>query len=234
MRPLSIKCILLLSALVTARLPAMCAETPEPAVRVEADDKEHAARHFGNSRKLRMDNLERRHLDGVKGYSIHYTTEGPGLDQPEQLLQAIGSLACRATVFGLVQLEGATAFVGKDDIGVFTKLKFRVMDDWRADKRAGPLVVHLIVPGGEVVHAGEMVRVDNPHANYKVNSSYILVGQAGAEAGEDETLYGPPPLLEVKDNVIYPGPGWTPFAPGTSVQQAKDQVANAVSIRGCL
>ena len=224
---------LLLISVLLATHTRLCAQAPEPAVQVQADDIEQAAQHFATSRKLRMDSLEGRHPDGVKGYRIYHTAEGPGLDQPEQLLQVIGSLACRATVFGLVELEGATSFVGKDAIGVFTKLKFRVIDDWRADTRSAPHVVYLIVSGGEVVHAGEKIRADNPSADYKLHSSYILVGEAGADAGKDSTMVSLPPLLEVQDNVIHPGPGWTPFAPGTTVQQAKDQVAKAVSITGC-
>lgn len=136
-------------------------------------------------------------------------------------------MACSGATFGLVQLEGALAFVGKDNLGVFTKYRFRILDDWNAAKRPGPTTIHLIMEGGEVEHRGEKVRVENLNAKYQIDRQYVLV------AGRGPTVYDAPPLIEVIDDTIYPAPDSAPFRSGTTIAQAKAAIGRALQKWPC-
>lgn len=227
--------LLLASLLATANLGAMAAERapPKQPVVVEDSESERAVRDLAPSKKHKLANVDQRHIDGVKGYKTIPVQEGPDVGTPEKRTAALAHLACNASVFGLVTLENAKSFVGKGDTGVFTKLRFRVIQDWRADAKNKAPVVHLIVHAGELVHAGEPVRVENPLANYKIDSSYILAVGARSSPDQGKSIYELPPFIDVENNTIFPARGWDVLAAGTTVRQAQADVAKAVAAKGC-
>jgi hypothetical protein len=215
-----------------AVLSAEKAPARQPVV-VEDSESERAVRDLASSKKLKLGNVDQRHTDGVKGYKTIPVQEGPDVGTPDKRTAALAHLACNASVFGLATLENAKSFVGKGEAGVFTKLRFRVIRDWRADAKNKAAVVHLIIHGGELVHAGERVRVESPLANYKIDSSYILAAGARSSADHGKTIYELPPFVEVENNLIFPTRGWDVFAAGTTVNQAQADVAQAVAAQGC-
>lgn len=201
------------------------------ALAVDSNEQARASASIGGSRKLSLNRLPANKLDGVKGYRVYPSAEGPSLQQPEQLRKTVAHMACQAAVFGLVELEAAKTFVGKDDVGIFTKFRFRIVDDWRADAGNTGRTVDLVMQGGEIERDGQKFSVENPHASYQVGSQYVLV--AGTRADSQKTIFDSPPFLEVSEELIHPAPGWTPFAPGTGVQQARGEVAAALAREGC-
>ncbi|QGZ39487.1 hypothetical protein [Pseudoduganella flava] len=221
---------LLAGALALPGAGALAAASDEKQ-QIEVDDKDRLRAQQGMSRKLALQKLKPAELDGVKSYRVVRQPEGPGLDKPEQLRQVVAHMACVAAVFGLVELEDAKSFVGKDDVGIFTKYRFRILDDWRARSQTNGRKVFLVMHGGEAVHNGERYRAENPAAHYRKGEQYVLI--AGTVDDEQRTIHDTPPFLEVSEGIVHPGPGWTPFAPGTALAQAKAQVADAVDREGC-
>lgn len=214
-------------------LAAANAGEPKEPITVDADDQAIATNELGGSRKLALSTIPMRHLDGVKGYKVYFTFEGPTLKQPEQLRRRIAHLACNSAVFGLVELEKSKSFVGKADVGVFTKFRFRLLDDWRAIPAEKGRDIHLIMQGGEVTFAGEKIRVENPYASYKVGGQYIIAaGRANGDAAQ-KPIFQTPPFHEVNDNLVHPAPDGALFAPGTTLEQAKTIVKDAVAKEGC-
>lgn len=206
---------------------------PQEPITVNADDRAIATSESGGSRKLALSTISMRHVDGVKGYKVYLTFEGPSIQQPEQLRRRIAHLACNSVVFGLVELEKAKSFAGKADVGVFTKYRFRVLDDWRAIPAEKGREIHLIMDGGEVSFAEEKIRVENPFAAYKVGGQYILVaGRATGDAAQ-KPIFQTPPFHEVNDNLVHPAPDGALFSPGTTLEQAKAIVNEAVAKEGC-
>jgi hypothetical protein len=202
-------------------------------VEVDTQEQLKAAQLLGGSRKLALSDIQGRHIDGVKGYKVYPVLEGPSLAQNEQLQKLVARMACKATVFGLVELEAAKSFVGKNDIAVFTKYRFRILEDWHVEASQRDSVVHLIMHGGEVTHAGEKYRVDNPYASYKIGGRYVLMAGSADKNAPPHSIFETPPFLEVSDDLIYPAPGWTPFARGTTLEQARAAVSSAVGKEGC-
>jgi hypothetical protein len=202
-------------------------------VEIDADDRVRAAAQLGSTKKLALSALKPFHIDGTKGYSVHAIIEGPSLKQPELMRKRIALSACRANVFGLVELESARSFVGKDDAGVFTKYRFRVLDDWRAAPTDQGKKVDLILEGGEITHGGEVYRAENAFAKYEVGSKYVLLAHNADKHLGKKAILDTPPALEVVDDIVHPGLGWTPFAPGLTLEQAKNVVKEAVAKEGC-
>jgi hypothetical protein len=218
-----------------ASLGAMAAEQAPArhAVVVEDSERERAVRDFAPSKKLDLANPDLHHADGVKGYKVFPVQEGPDVGTPDKRMAALARLACHASVFALVTLDGATSFAGQGDRGVFTKLRFRVIQDWRADAENASPEVHLIVHAGEFVHAGERVLVENPLANYKIGASYIVATGVRSSPDHGKTLYELPPFVAVENGVILPPHGWDVFAAATTVRQAQADVAQALAAKGC-
>jgi len=223
-----IKSLFMLALGITAHGGAHAA----PPVSVAETEKARAAEHFHVGQRDNVETLKRKHLDGVRGYSVHTTIEG-GITDGAQRTVRLSNLACNSAVFGLVQLEGAKPFVGKDNAGVFTKFRFRILDDWRAQENRGAPIVHLIMEGGEVEHKGEKVRVENSLAKYKLNGTYVLAAGNKSASKFDHAIYATPPFMEVSSNTIYSAPGATPFSSGTSVAKAKLEVDQALETRKC-
>jgi hypothetical protein len=226
--------LLLAPLLTTASLGAIAAEKAPvgPVVVVEDSERERAVQVLAPSKKLDLANLDLRHADGVKGYQTIPVEEGLDAGTPEKRTAALVRLACNASVFGLVTLDGAASFVGKGDRGVFTKFRFRVIQDWRAGTENDSPDVHLIVHAGELVHAGERVRVENPLANYKIGAAYILATGVRSGADYGKTIYELPPFVAVENSVILPPHGLNVFAAGTTVRQAQADVAQALAASG--
>jgi hypothetical protein len=87
--------------------------------------------------------------------------------------------------------------------------------------------------GGEVAFAGEKIRVENPYATYKVGGQYILIaGRATGDAAQ-KPIFQTPPYHEVNDHLVHPAPDGALFSPGTTLEQAKAIVKDAVAKEGC-
>jgi len=198
---------------------------------IEAEVLERAAQRF-HSRKI--DRVDTRHLDGVRGYKITTTTTNYANANPEQRKRTLRNMACNAVVFGIAKLEAEKSFVGKDGGGVFTRFRFRLVEDWRAlpERKVDP-VVQLVVEGGEAKYKGETIRVENARADYQIGSSYLLVAGSRFNANEGKTLYELPPLIEVADGVLYPAPASELFASGTSISRARAEIDAATPAGSC-
>lgn len=202
---------------------------------IAAGDRSAAVEKLGGGSFTRLDRIKQRHLDGVRGLTVHAASERPPRRNVtgDSALDDVWSVACRSAEFGLFELESAKSFVGQDDEGIFTKLRFKRLEDWRGDVRSPAGVVQLVISGGEVVHKGETIRIDNPYGKYEVGSTYVLAAGNRSAPTRERTIYDDPPFMEVRDATIYAAPGWTPFASGTSLKSAKASVAKALDAKAC-
>ncbi len=201
---------------------------------VDDSDKAEAPKAFAYGKKHDIKMIGARHLDGVKGLDLHIEDEPPIRANvlPDPVLDGLRSLACGAQAFGLVELEDAISFVGSGDLGVFTKLRFKLVDDWRAKKEANGKVVHLVVPGGEVNNSGERIRISTKYANFKTGEQYILY--TGTRFNPKKVIYDTPPLIEVQDKTLFvAADSHSPLSSGLSPSQAKALVNKALSQKGC-
>ena len=182
----------------------------------------------------KISRIDTRHLDGVKGTTMTSTDSGYAGATREERNRTMRNFVCNAPVFGVVKLEAARSFIGKDDRGVFTRFRFRVLDDWRAaPNRKASVIVHIVMPGGEAKYKGETVRIDNALADYQVNSTYLLMAGTRFNTDDGNVLYDQPPLIEVVDGVLYPAPGSEMFGSGTELSKAKAELTAAVPAGSC-
>lgn len=226
---------LTIAAVMAAASLSSSAKATEP-LDISDSDVEAASEHLGGGKRTALDNLKARHLDGVKGLTVYSQAEKPPHPTgfSDQNLGLIWQLACSSSVFGIVQLEGKHSFVGKNNEGVFTKLRFKMIDDWRGYEVDNRQSIDIVVSGGETKYKGEVVRFDNPYGRYEVGSQYLLAagGRRAAQAGA-KTWYQNPPFIEVNDGSLNAAPGWTPFPTGTRLKAAKASVAEAMAIKLC-
>jgi hypothetical protein len=198
---------------------------------VDKADRLNASASLGHSRKLAMANMPADPATGVRGYRIYPGFEGPCLDDRERLRKVVAHMACHTAVFGIVELEAAQPFPGADDIGIFTKYRFRLIEDWRQVRAENGRTVDLVMAGGEVTRDGITYRVEHPHALYRVGGRYVLI--AGGENNGLQTIHAWPAYIALRSDVIGEALGGTPFAAGTSVAEARSQVAEALPREGC-
>ena len=76
---------------------------------IEVEVKKAAERIHG----IKIDRIDTRHLDGVKGYKVMATGHAYGSENPELRNRILRNIVCDASVFGVVKLEAAESFVGK-------------------------------------------------------------------------------------------------------------------------
>lgn len=227
------KFIILVSVISTI-YPALAQDKIEgAAVAVDAGDRNKAKQRF--SANASLSHMKSRHLDGVKGEEIIIDPEPPierGIFQNARL-DALHLYACKSAIFGEVELVGKKSFVGSDGEGVFTKLRFSKIDDWRPNNKKQVKIINLVVPGGDVEWEGERFRIVNKRANYQIKRHYILIAGNNTENSDNSTIFSNPLFLEVDNNAIYSPPGWTLFENGTTLKQAKADVAKVLGMRGC-
>ncbi|MET0268232.1 MAG: hypothetical protein ABW202_21765 [Duganella sp.] len=200
----------------------------------EQERAQATAQFIGGTKKLSLERLKQSQdtfLDGAKGYTPSESVR-PRLIKPEVRQKYFAQAACEGSLTGLVELINAKSFTGVGDNGIFTKFRFRVVDDWRVQPAPSRPYVDIIMHVGEMVHEGQRYRADNPEARYTIGKQYILLAGKLA-SGTRGSLIGAPAFLEVSDGIIYPAPSVTHFAPGTTVEQAKLEVENAVLQEGC-
>lgn len=202
---------------------------------VSEQERIQATEQFiGGTKKLsleRMKQSQHTFLDGAKGYTSSESIR-PRMVKPEARQKYFAQAACDGTLTGLVELVNAKSFTGVGNNGIFTKFRFRVVDDWRVQPAPPRAYVDIIMHVGEIIYDGERFRVENPEARYSVGGQYVLLSGKAANSSRD-SLIGAPAFLEVSDGVIYPAPSITYFAAGTTVEQAKAEVENAVLQEGC-
>ncbi|GEM_PF-2284915 len=202
-------------------------------VTVDENDKLASAAAF--HRNLRTDTLDSilgTHPDGAKGYTITPRLEGGVVAAAGDRVSLLTNKACLKQVFGIYELEAVKSFAGKDDVGIFTKLRFKLIDDWRSGAQHDGKQALLVMQGGEIERKGETLRVVNPLLRYVVGGTYLLV------AGDRKyvnwnVIYAYAPFIEVRNGRIYPAPVDPLFPLGTSVARAKAEVRAALQKRAC-
>lgn len=224
----------LLPALLIVAATSVVAANSE--LTVDSNDRDIAAPMYPTSKKLKLDKIDGRHPDGVRGLTFFSYSEPPvrsGLMQdPAQ--EVLRRYACNSDVFGVAEVEDSKSFVGKNENGVFTKLRFKLVDSWRV--RPGPKAqtFQLIVVGGEVEYKGEIIRISNSQGSYIKGRRYLMILAGDRSETVDQKIFaGDPLLLEVSNGIIYPAPGWSPFEPGTSLIRAQALVQESLEPKGC-
>lgn len=209
----------------------MAQQNAGESVSVGADEASKAVRHFGGGRDLSK--VISHHLDGVMGEEVINDPEPPIYRKyfPDRRLDAIHQEACSAAVFGEAELLGKKSFVGSQGQGVFTKLRFKLINDWRPGNDNNAKVVHVIVEGGEADWNGRRYRIKNKRSDFNVGHRYVLI--AGSKSDSSSPIVGEPPFLEIENVTIYAPPGWTLFPNGTTVKQAKAEVEKVLAARAC-
>jgi hypothetical protein len=195
--------------------------------RVASDSVFHPSERLGT-----LDRIKGTHPDGVKGFEIRPHLEG-GFVSPDDRSQQLWTKACRLQVFGIYELEKKKSFPGKDNIGIFTKFRFKLIEDWRGGVRSGHKYLHLVTEGGEIEYKGEKLRVDNSITRYTIGKRYLLL--TGTRGNDDSNLvvYSYSPFIEVSNGMLYPAPNVNIFAPGTSLSTAHAEIADALKERNC-
>jgi hypothetical protein len=188
------------------------------------------------SKKLKLDNIQGRDSDGVRARAVFTVPEPPAVSGQNQNIvqEALRYYACYDSIFGVAEVQDFKSFVNRSETNVFTKVRFKLIDDWSA--RPGPKeqTFDLIVEGGEADYKGEVVRVNNPQANYVKGRRYVMIiGGNSPGAADKKVFVGSPYLIKVLNESIYPAPGWSPFKPGTNLDQAKALVGEALALKGC-
>ena len=131
-----------------------------------------AARQLGNSRKLSLEALRKRdpQPDGAREYSSSGNLCLPGTDIPERRLDLAVRYACYAAFFGIAEVTGARSFAGAGGIGIFTKYRLRLVEDWRPGSQSAGGTFDLVMHGGEIVEDGETFRARHPYTGYRVGA----------------------------------------------------------------
>jgi hypothetical protein len=202
-------------------------QTEDP---VSIEVQAHAVRHL---RVPKIERIDRRHQDGVRGYKITSATRYATAN-PEHRKRVLRNIACNAVVFGIAKLETTQSFVGKDGDGVFTLFRFRLLEDWHAlPDRNVDTDVQLVIEGGETSYKGEAIRVENALADYQVGSSYLLVAGSRFNSNDGNILYEQSPLIKVADDILYPAASSELFAAGTAIHSAKAEIDAATPAGSC-
>lgn len=126
---------------------------------------------------------------------------------------------------------GAASFTGSDG-GIYSKLRFRVLDDWRPHVRDPAPDVDVLIIGGEIVRDGERLRMEDAEGQYRLGQRYVLIAGGYRQAG-DAVLRAYLHFLPVDGGVIHVAPGEMTFANGVSTIQASADVARAVAMAPC-
>lgn len=206
---------------------------------VDYNDQDIAASSFASSKKLKLDKIEGRHPDGVRGstlWSFPWPPAGSGAMQ-DRAQEELRSYACHASVFGVAELQDSKSFVGTDEMGIFTKLRFKLVDSWNVQPGSKAQTFDVLVEGGEVEHKGEIIRLSNPQAAYVKGRRYLVI--LGSEndkkifVGTKKIFVGTKYLLEVSNGSIYAAPGWSPFRTGTSLIREKAMLQESLEQKGC-
>jgi len=216
---------------------ATSASAANPDLVIDRTDQDKAELlHPSSSKKLKLDNVQDRDSDGIRTRSVFTVPEPPAVSgqNPDIVQEALRSYACYDSVFGVAEVQDFKSFVNRSETNIFTKVRFRLIDDWSA--RPGPKeqTFDLIVEGGEAEYKGEVVRINNPQASYVKGRRYVMIiGGNRSGAADKKVFVGSPYLIKVLNDSIYPAPGWSPFKPGTSLDQARGLVGKALALKGC-
>jgi len=210
------------------------AQTNDQSMTISADEQDKAGQRYPGSPLSSASNTLR-HIDGAKGWEVVLDPEPPLYAQafPDRRQDALWQSACSAAVFGEAELTGKKSFIGHGDTGVYTKLRFKLFNDWRANTQAPGNHIDIIVPGGEVKFKGEAFKVVNHRADFQPGRRYVLIVGNKTNFDAKRPVYDDVPLLEIQGGAIYSRPGWTLFANGTSIAQAKAEVGVLMSAKEC-
>lgn len=211
----------------------VCAQVVSSNTSTTIDEATEAAVRFrqtGNDVSL----LPFRHPDGVKGTTLEIEYEPPPytLALADKRLDALRVFACTASVFGAAELVSIKPFVGKDGAGIYSKMHFKVIDDWRSDVVDNKNEVQIVSPGGEVIRKGERIRITNARTNFRVGGRYVII-TGNRFPQKSNVIYEHLGFFEIINDTIFSAPGWTPFPHRMSVEQAKADVLEATSMRAC-
>lgn len=208
------------------------AQTNDQSLSISADERDNATQRYRGSA---LSSATQRHFDGVKGWEVVIDPEPPVYARafPDRRRDALWQYACSAAVFGEAELMAKKSFIGDGDTGVYTKLRFKLSNDWRTNTKVPENHIDIIVPGGEVNFKGEAFRVTNRTANFKSDRHYVLIAGDQTNFNPKQSVYGEILLLEIDRGAIYSPPGWTVFANGTSIEQAKAEVGSLMSAKEC-
>jgi len=193
-------------------------------------DREKGVKFYPNDQKDTLDDIESRLPDGVRGMTSFEHPEPVRMnDRPSYLRQ----YACSFAIFGVAELQDSKSFVAKDDKGILTKLRFKMVDSWSAGSGPKDPIFDLIVPGGEVEYKGEMFRIRNPLATYVSGHRYLMIIQGDDMEKTDTTFVGVPRLREVSNGIIHGPFSAPPFESGMRLDSAKASVQEALEQKGC-
>ncbi|KQV53471.1 hypothetical protein ASC95_12110 [Pelomonas sp. Root1217] len=211
----------------------------DEALTIDDGDQSIAASLLPESKRMRqslkLDKLrDSKHPDGVLGSTYFSFPEAlPVSGEMDPTLEALQRFACRYAVFGIAELQNSKSFIGKDEIGIFTKLHFKLVDSWSVQPASKVQSFELLVQGGEVQYKGEIIRLGNPQAAYVKGRHYLMIMHSATDKNR-RIFAGTPYLLEISNETIYPAaPGWSPFESGTTVTRAKAMVQESLEQEGC-
>jgi len=184
--------------------------------------------------RLKLDDLRNyKHPDGVLGTTYFSAPEAPPVSgEMDPAQEVLRRFACRYAVFGVAELQHSRSFIGKDEIGIFTKLHFKLVESWSEQPALKAKSFNLLVVGGTIEDKAETIRLDNPQAAYVKGRHYLMIMNSAKDKNKG-VFAGSPYFLEISNGTIYSAPGWSPFEPGTNITRAKAMVYDAVKQKGC-
>lgn len=194
---------------------------------VESNSAFHVAERFGT-----VDHIKGTHPDGVKGFEIRPKFDSWNVS-PSDRSDRLRVKACRFQVFGIYELEKKKSFLGKDNVGIFTKFRFKLIEDWRAGVRNGHKHFDLVTEGGEIEYKGEKLRIDNSITHYAIGKRYFLMAGTRGKDESNMVIYSYSPFIEVLNGILYPASDVDVFTSGTSLSTAHAEIAEALKGRNC-
>jgi hypothetical protein len=218
--------------IIAAASPIISVDQADQEIAIDEQDRIESDSRFHPSERVKLDHIKGRQADGVKAYLIDPHLEG-GFIPPDDRSAGLQIKACRLQLFGIYELEKEKSFAGKNDIGIFTKFRFKLIEDWRGGAANGHKHVHLVMQGGEIEYKGEKLRAENTIAHYVVGKRYLLQAGTRENNKSDGVVYSYSPFIEVVKGLLYPGPDVNVFTSGTSLSSARAEVADALKKRSC-
>jgi hypothetical protein len=183
-----------------------------------------------------------RHSDGTKGHDWSSSEEPPYFnmyraatrDSHRAILHKYG---CDARVLGAAQLLGSKSFVNLEGTQIYTKYKFKILQDFRfdgADKMRQ--IVYVVMLGGEAKINGEKIRVNNLNSPFSLSGGgeFLLAITEDPISKNGSTYMQNPSYIEIKDDRIFPpGGNWLGFKSGTTLAEFASKLSEISMAKGC-
>lgn len=202
---------------------------------ITADDSAKAAMRENYLSSSKLDSIQGRHLDGARGVNFISNPPVPPFNPraPDPQLEVLKYYACKAAAFGEYKLINQRSFVGDGGNFIYTKRRFKLVDDWSIRDEPTLDVLDVVMRGGEVIWKGEKIRLENEKQKFKVGRNYIVAVGVRTPT-QKKLIFGEMLFLEVDNGSIYPGDSFELFEAGTKTADVKKKLNESITSSECL